>query len=168
MAMRGYFISDWQRELTYDRATQQLVMLGSVRVVRKELDGEPLRVNGEKIIIDVQETAGPTTRPTTGPATRPAGAGLSSTRMEMKHLRVECSATEEVQVISTEKRGLNLRALSLDYDPVKHELTVRGTADHPAHQLDEHGLDTCTFTEAIINTVTMDFTAKEMRGTFRK
>ena len=57
-------------------------------------------------------------------------------------------------------KKLHVEAESLDYDPVKRLLIVRGTKDQPVRQLDDNGLPVAWFDELTYNTETGQMTSK--------
>jgi len=164
LSMRGQMELEWKKSLVYDRAAGQIVMRGDVQVARlkPEADAKPVRLYGETIVMDVQEEAQPGQKP-------PAAAGvLGQSRIQIKKVHVEGSSKQPVAIISAAVNGLNIRCMTLDFDPAKHEVIVRGDAANPAWQVDESGMKTATFDEAIINTVTNDIKAKNLKGQLLK
>lgn len=154
--VRGRTAFEWAESLVYDEAANQVVMTGDVVIARLEhsqSEEDRLRIEADRVIADLEPPAKPTTRPAAA-AAAPAN-DLLAPRMQLKQVRA-------VGRVLIDSKKLHVRAESLEYDPVKHVLTVRGTQDQPVEQLDENGLPVTAFDELTYNTVTGQMTSKNI------
>lgn len=139
MSLRGKTAFSWEQGLTYDQASQQIVMSGKVLVGRVEEEGEqvePMQLRADRIIAEVE----PDEAAKTGPV-----AGALSSQAKLKHVRAEGNLT----IVS---RNLNIEAATIDYDPDAHLLIARGAGRQRVRQLDGKGLEVASFDEFVWDT----------------
>lgn len=146
MSMRGKAAFQWEKSLIYDESTRQMEMLGNVAVRRID-QGEKvdLLLTGEKIVAEIEPAA--TTQPSQA-ASSGKVADLG-TKVELRKVRAEGN----VRVTGNK---LNVEAEVLEYDPVRHLLTARGTERKRVRQLDERGLEQASFDEVVFDTQTLN------------
>lgn len=161
MSMRGSTAFKWNDSLVYDEMVNQLTMLGSVVIGRLDQNqaagAKPLQIMGDKVVADIEPAPEPTTRPATQPAvvvkaatrpaTQPGGlAGEFSNKLQIKKVHVEGDP------LIVQNDQLDLRAQTMDYDPVTHLLVARGDGRKRVRQLGTDGLEDASFDEFIYNT----------------
>jgi len=123
---RGDTAFAWQDHMLYSEADHQAVMVGSVRIVymAQGPNVEPVRIDADKVTANFEPTAKPATRasrPATN-ATNPAG---QESALHLKNVMADGR-------VRVRRGGSELLADHIDYDPVTHWMTARGTPDHPA------------------------------------
>jgi lipopolysaccharide export system protein LptA len=144
MGVRGRTAFQWGKSLVYDGAKEQVTMSGTVQMARVDPTAdqvEPMRLVGDTLVADLEPQTASTTQP--APA---AGIGDISSKMQLRKVHVEGD------VVVTGKQ-LNIEAQSMDYDPVAHLMTARGSPRKPVRQLDANGLETARFDRFVWNTV---------------
>lgn len=123
VSARGSTAVKWARSMVYDDLSRQLVMEGDVKIVHQDNDKEePLHLDADKVVADLISVA-----PTTQPAA-PATQGTTRPSGEIKIQVRKVTASSNVRVIS---RGIEMTAASMEYDPLTHILTARGTENNP-------------------------------------
>ncbi|HSV12806.1 MAG TPA: hypothetical protein VLI90_01005, partial [Tepidisphaeraceae bacterium] len=135
---RGAMAIQWKTGLLYNKPANQVVITGDTLVgFRKDAkDAAPMQLKAQRLTIDVQpEKAG-----------APADASI-----QISHVRAE----ENVDMFLPGK-GTHFMGHSVDYDPAKEEVTLRGSAQEPGRVLDEQGASTGTFDELVIDTRTQE------------
>jgi hypothetical protein len=138
--IRGATAFKWDDSLTYDEAASRITLLGKVVIARQLKPGEadePLQLSSDKVIADLESAPGSTTRP--------ADPGDLSAKVQFKRVTAEGN-------IRITNKALDVTATILEFDPVKHLLSIRGTQRNPATEWDGHGIKTATFDELIWDT----------------
>jgi hypothetical protein len=154
MGMRGQTAFGWEESLVYDETINQMTMLGSVVIGRKDQNAaagsKPMQIFGDKVVADIEPAKEPTTRPATKPATKPStrpASGLDFTaKLQLKNVHIE---GDPLRVQSDQ---LDLRAQTMDYDPAKHLLTALGQGRKRVQQLGPNGLPMATFEKFVWDT----------------
>lgn len=148
MDIRGRTAVSWDKSLVYDEAGNRIELLGNVEIARqagKDQD-DPLRIFGDRVVAELKEKRPDAAPPAAPVATRPAAGGPDlPQKMEFKKVTVDGN-------VSVLAGKLNLQALSIEYDPDKHQLTARGTEDVPVKQLDANGLPQAMFKNLVYDT----------------
>lgn len=148
MSMRGTTAFSWDKSLVYDEAKHRITMSGNVNMARLEQgqeNVEPLRFLAEVVVADLE----PSPVSATQPATKPAGMMALSPKMQLKAVTAEGG----ILITGPQVKG-TFEADSMDYDPVKHLLTVRGTERRRAVQRDAREMEVASFLWLIWNTET--------------
>ncbi|MGE5610919.1 MAG: hypothetical protein ACM359_16840, partial [Bacillota bacterium] len=138
--IRGVTAFKWDESLTYDEGASRITLLGKVLIARVLKPGEPdepLRLFGDKLVAELE--------PAPGSTTRPADAGDLSAKLQFKRVVGEGN-------IRITSKVLDVTAETIEFDPVKHVLSLRGTERNLATEWDEHGMKTATFDEMIWDT----------------
>jgi hypothetical protein len=135
---RGYLAIQWKTGLLYNQTGHQVVITGDTQVgFRKDAkDATPMLLNAQRVTIDIKpEKAG-----------APADASI-----QISHVKAE----EKVDMFFAGK-GTHFVGHSVDYDPAKEEVTLRGSPEEPGRVLDEQGGTTGSFEELVIDTRTQE------------
>jgi lipopolysaccharide export system protein LptA len=161
--MRGTSAFEWEKSLVYDQHDDQAVMAGDVQVVHQAPGAASYQMYADKITVDLDPGAHPTTRATSGPSSRPVPGGVPGGEDTMKVKRLV--AEGQVRMIS---QKLGFTAAEAVYDPVTQVITARGSLREPAQLLDEQGLSTGTFDKLVYNTSTDQVQITEFHGNMIK
>jgi hypothetical protein len=135
---RGALAIKWKTGLLYDQPAHQVLITGDTVVgFRKEAKGaEPMQLSAQRVTIDVlPERAG-----------APADSAI-----QISHVKAE----EKVDMFFRGK-GTHFTGHSVDYDPAKEEVTLRGSAEEPGRVLDDQDGSTGSFDELVIDTRTQE------------
>jgi hypothetical protein len=155
--MRGQTAVVWEKQLDYDPSAAKATVEGNVRLnhLAEDPGGRSFELAGQRFVADLTGDA-PTTRPADG---QPLGGG-----------RIKALRGEGQIVLKLADHWFE--ADSMEYDPAAHTLVVRGTDQRPARELEPagplKGTQRGTFTEARIDTRTLDVKFVNFQRTFRK
>jgi len=159
LALRGKTGFSWEKQLVYDGKQNTLEMVGDVKIARVEQDGrldDPLRLDADRVIVEMEEQPPPAGQRAQAPATRGALPDMTA-RATVKRV------TAIGQPIRIWSSRLNMEAMEIQHDPVNHRLRATGTDRRPVRKYDKNGLEEASFDEVIINTETFDIvSAKNM------
>jgi hypothetical protein len=133
MGIRGNTAFRWKKNLVYDELARVVTLNGDVRISRENAGADDkMTLDADTVVAEIEPPAADATQP----AAKPAGqADLDeelANKVQFKRVRAEGNVTVKSKQFSAE-------ATSIDYDPAKHELTVRGTRNQPATWTDASG-----------------------------
>jgi lipopolysaccharide export system protein LptA len=112
---RGTTAFQWFDSFVYDEATHQAVMTGHVRIAHKDDENaEPLDLLADRVTADVQ------------PADASAKKGASPDDVAANIRRVTADGS-----VMLKSKGTTVDALHVEYDPIAHVLTARGSDRQP-------------------------------------
>jgi len=144
--MRGMTVFEWTKSLVYDEAAAKVTLTGDTtlakppvtvtRVINPGESTEPFRLVADNVVADIE--------PTSDATTRPAGDEFSP-KMQFRRVHAE----GHVRVTG---KDINFEAETIDYDPVNHLVTVRGTERRRAVQRDAMDVELASFDELVWNT----------------
>ncbi|HET6248688.1 MAG TPA: hypothetical protein VFE47_13380 [Tepidisphaeraceae bacterium] len=171
---RGDTAFQWSKRLVYSELQHQATLTGDVIVVHQPLgpqaEVDRVRVNADRVVALFEPqpkaakpttqpapdapatqpanpaTALATTLPATRPTTRPADPGES---LQLKHLTADGHV-----VIVKPSTGATLYSDRVDFDPIPHLMTARGSENNPARYVDPDPHRSLTGTEMQWNTET--------------
>ncbi len=146
LGIRGLTVFMWTKGLVYDEKAGRVTLTGDSTLggapvtVRREINPgentEAFALVAERVVADLE--------PTTEATTRPAGNEYSP-RMQFRRVLAE----GHVHVTGKE---INFEAETIEYDPSRHLVTIRGTERRRAIQRDADGVEVASFDEMVWNT----------------